>query len=268
MSANNRMPTYFISHGGGPWPWLEGSYREALRPLEKSLQQLPSELPAKPKSILMISGHWEESQFTVMTNLHPPMVYDYGGFPEHTYRIQYPAPGSAELASRVSELLGNSSIAFGVDSERGFDHGTFAPLAVSYPKADVPVVQLSLRADYDPEAHIELGRALTPLRDEGVLIIASGLSYHNLRLFDQRAAKPSHEFDAWLQTTMSASSAERTSRLLDWQAAPSARLAHPSPDHLIPLMVAVGAAENEQSRLSYHEDQFLGGIAVSSFRIG
>ena len=269
MSTINKMPTYFISHGGGPWPWLDGPYREAMRPLEQSLQQLPKELPEKPKAILMISGHWEDDQFSIMASPHPQMLYDYGGFPEHTYHIKYSAPGSPELALKVQSLLKNAGLNARLDAERGFDHGTFAPLAVSYPNADVPVIQLSLRADYDPETHLKVGRALAPLREEGILIVGSGLSYHNLRMFDQRAAMPSHEFDDWLQKTLiNSQPKERSARLLAWKDAPSARLAHPQEDHLLPLMVAVGAAEDEQGRLSYHEDAFLGGLAVSSFRFG
>lgn len=263
-----KMPVYFISHGGGPWPWLQGPYREAYRQLEASLQKLPQELPEKPKAILMISGHWEEESFSIMTNPKPEMLYDYGGFPEHTYHIKYAAPGSPELALKVQSLLKDAGITAKLNPHRGFDHGTFTPLAVSYPDADIPVVQLSLREDYDPEVHLQVGKALASLRDEGVLIIGSGLSYHNLRLFDQRASKPSHEFDAWLQTTLKLNPKERREKLLEWEKAPSARLAHPQEDHLIPLMVAVGAAENETSQLSYHEDQFMGGIAVSSFRFG
>lgn len=264
-----KMPVYFISHGGGPWPWLQGPYREAYKELEASLKKLPTDLPEKPKAILIISGHWEEKNFSIMTNPKPPMLYDYGGFPEHTYRIQYPAANSLELVSRVESLLKGIGISADLDPNRGFDHGTFTPLAVSYPDADIPVVQLSMRDDYDPETHLKIGQALAPLRDEGILIIASGLSYHNLRLFDQRAAKPSHEFDAWLQDTIIHSNAtDRRAKLLEWDKAPSARLAHPQEDHLIPLMVAVGAAEGEAGKLSYHEDDFMGGIAVSSFRFG
>lgn len=265
---DKKMPVYFISHGGGPWPWLSGPYRDAYHHLEVSLQALPSELPRKPQAILMISGHWEENKFSIMTNPHPSMLYDYGGFPEHTYHIKYPAPGSPELASRVHSLLSAAGFQSQNNSERGFDHGAFTPLAVSFPQADIPVVQLSLRSDYDPEAHIQVGRALASLRDEGILIIGSGLSYHNLRLFDQRASKPSREFDTWLQNTLKLDPQSRLEKILEWEKAPSARLAHPQEDHLLPLMVSLGAAENEVARLSYHEDQFFGGISVSSFCFG
>lgn len=264
-----RLPTYFISHGGGPWPWLKEGMRGAYDKLEASLKELPRELGATPKAILAVSGHWEGQDFTVMSGATPPMLYDYSGFPEHTYRIRYAAPGSPEVARRVLELLAAAGIDARADAARGFDHGVFAPLAVAYPEANVPVLQLSIRSDYDPEAHLAAGRALAPLRDEGVLILASGLSYHNLRQFDERARVPSREFDEWLHAALcGASSEERNGLLRDWQRAPSARAAHPREDHLIPLMVAVGAAETEAAVRVYHEDAFFGGITVSSFRFG
>ncbi|MES2854921.1 MAG: class III extradiol ring-cleavage dioxygenase [Bdellovibrionota bacterium] len=265
-----KLPTYFISHGGGPWPWLKKEmpfYAE----LEKSLKAIPFELPYKPKAILMISGHWEASEFTVMATPKPPMIYDYGGFPEHTYKVRYEAPGSPEVAARVKTLIEAAGLTVRVDSERGFDHGTFTPLVEMYPDADVPVLQLSLKSDYDPETHVKLGRALAPLREEGVLIIGSGLSYHNLRLFgkNEAAKKASKEFDDYLQDAVVQSTPEnRHRKLLNWASAPSARISHPEEDHLLPLMVAVGAAENEKAELIYHEEDFMGAITASSFRFG
>jgi len=269
MGTIAKLPTYFISHGGGPWPWIRDSFRDSFTVLEASLKDMVVQLGRKPRAVLVISGHWEEQEFTVMSNSAPPMIYDYGGFPEYLYHIQYSAPGSPALARRVEELLGGAQIAARSDSNRGFDHGTYAPLAVMYPEADVPVVQLSLRADYDPDVHIKLGRALAPLREEGVLIVGSGLSYHNLRRFDKQAAQPSRDFDSWLQETLVKSSPDlRTRRLIDWENAPSARFAHPQEDHLLPLMVAVGAAESEPGRCVYHETEFMGGVTTSSFRFG
>jgi aromatic ring-opening dioxygenase catalytic subunit (LigB family) len=194
------------------------------------------------------------------------MVYDYGGFPEFTYHIQYPAPGSPEVAQRVVELLSGADIAVWQDPHRGYDHGVFAPLYAAYPEADVPVLQLSLKAGYDPAAHLAAGRALAPLRDEGVVIIGSGLSYHNLRRMGPDAARPSHEFDQWLGAALAATPDERTAALLAWEQAPSARAAHPAEDHLIPLMVAVGAAEYDQAVRTYHEDTFMGSVTASSYR--
>jgi len=267
--AQQTLPTYFISHGGGPWPWMMDQTNGAYDQLAASLKAMPQQLATTPKAVLVISGHWEEHDFTVMASSKPPMIYDYSGFPEHTYRIHYDAPGSPQTADRVRELIEGAGFPAKLDAKRGFDHGTFAPLAVIYPAADVPVLQLSLKRGYDPADHLAIGRALAPLRNEGVLILGSGLSYHNLRLFGAVARTPSAEFDHWLQETLvSASPTERISRLLQWDSAPSARIAHPQEDHLLPLMVVVGAAGDDQATLVYHEDRFFGGISVSSFMFG
>jgi len=263
-----RLPSYFISHGGGPWPYVP-EMRAAMLVLEASLADIPRQIGTVPRAVLMVSGHWEAPGFRVMASARPPMVYDYGGFPPHTYHVQYPAPGAPAIAARVQELAAAAGIAVQPDTRQGFDHGTFAPLAVMYPQADVPVLQLSLKARYDPAEHLAIGRALAPLRDEGVLIIGSGLSYHNLGRLGPSARQPSDAFDAWLQrAVVAASPAERTHQLLQWQQAPSARVAHPREDHLIPLMVAVGAAESEPGTLVYHETGVFGGMTASSFRFG
>ena len=224
-----KLPTYFISHGGGPWPYMEDR-RRALHILEKSLVDIPRQIGVVPKAVLMISGHWEADEFSVMSSPRPAMVYDYSGFPEHTYHVMYSAPGSPALASRVRDLIRAAGLPAKLDPQQGFDHGTFTPMVVMYPDADVPLVQVSLKAGYDPAEHLALGRALAPLRDEGVLIVGSGLSYHNLRQFGPGAKHPSKAFDDWLQQTLVASTpAEREKKLLDWSAAPSARRRHSSP---------------------------------------
>jgi aromatic ring-opening dioxygenase catalytic subunit (LigB family) len=244
-------------------------FRKEFRILEASLKDIPRQIGVVPKALLVISGHWEESEFTVMASPNPPMVYDYSGFPEHTYHVKYSAPGSPELARRVQSLIEAGGMAANLDSKRGFDHGTFTPLVVMYPEANVPVVQLSLKSSYDPATHLAAGRALAPLRDEGVLILGSGLSYHNLRQFGSSAKQISKTFDDWLQKTLVESDADtRAARLLDWNSAPAARQAHPREDHLIPLMVAVGAAGSEKAAAVYHEESLLGGVTASSFRFG
>lgn len=264
----SKLPTYFISHGGGPWPYME-ERRRALHILEASLKDIPRQIGVVPTAVLMISGHWESDRFDVMSSPNPPMVYDYHGFPEHTYHVKYPAPGSPELATRVRDLIQAAGLPARLDPQQGFDHGTFTPLVIMYPDADVPVVQVSLRSGYDPAEHLALGRALAPLRDEGVLIIGSGLSYHNLRQFGPGAKVASKTFDEWLQQTLvNSAPAEREKRLLNWSAAPAARDAHPQEDHLVPLMVAVGAAEKETAEVVYHEDNLFGGVTASSFRFG
>ena len=263
------LPTYFISHGGGPWPWLKAQMPGVYDVLEAALKDVPRQLGTTPKAVLVVSGHWAERDFTVMSAPRPPMLYDYTGFPAFTYRIEYPAPGSPEVARRVQELLRGAGFAAPADARRGFDHGTFAPLAAMYPDADVPVLQLSIRRDYDVGVHLAAGRALAPLRAEGVLIVGSGLSYHNLRRFGAAGQHPSRQFDAWLTEAVCGSTSEaRNRKLRDWASAPSARLAHPDEDHLLPLLVAVGAAEGEAGERAYHEDSFFGGLAVSSYRFG
>lgn len=265
----DQLPTYFISHGGGPWPWMKEELGSTYDRLEAALKDIPRQIGDAPEAVLVVSGHWEERDFTVMANPQPPMIYDYGGFPEHTYRIQYRAPGSPGLARRVQELIRAAGLPAGLDAERGFDHGTYAPLAALYPEADVPVVQVSLRRSLDPGEHLAMGRALAPLRKEGILILGSGLSYHNLRQMGPGARAPSRAFDDWLNRTLIASAPEeRAGKLKEWAKAPAARQAHPREDHLIPLMVAVGAAEGEPVERIHHEEDFFGGAVVSSFRFG
>ncbi len=262
-----RMPTYFISHGGGPWPWLP-DMRQMLKSLEVSLANMPREIGVTPKAILMVSGHWEADDFAVMSSPAPGMVYDYGGFPAFTYQIKYAAPGAPELAKRVAALLTAAGLPTHLDPERGFDHGTFAPMQVMYPQADVPLLQVAIRHSYDPEEHLALGRALAPLRDEGVVIVGSGLSYHNLRLFGPGAKEPSAQFDAWLDAAMNADPRTRVEQLKAWEQAPAARICHPREDHLIPLMAAVGAAETEKATRVYHDSNVFGGVTASSYRFG
>ena len=265
----SRLPTYFVSHGGGPWPWMKDQYGGAYDKLEASLVDIPRQVGTRPKAVLVVSSHWEAEGFMVSSGSAPGMIYDYGGFPPHTYQIQYPAPGKPQLAERVAQLLNGASQPATLDAARGFDHGTFSMLKSVYPDADMPVVQLSIRRGYDPAVHLAAGRALAPLRDEGVLILGSGLSFHNLRQFGPGGALASHAFDAWLQHVLLESSPpDREQAMLHWSEAPFARHAHPREDHLVPLWVALGAAEQEAAACVYHEDSFFGALTVSSFRFG
>ena len=260
-----RMPTYFISHGGGPWPWIP-DMRRGFAVLEKSLAAMPGELPETPKAILMVSGHWEADEVRVMSSARPPMEYDYYGFPPHTYQITYPAPGAPELAARTAEMIRAAGFAVSLDEKQGFDHGTFVPAYIMYPDAQVPVFQVSLLSNYSPEQHFALGRALAPLRDEGVLIVGSGLSYHNLRNFGPPAEVPSKAFDAWLTDTLDAAPEDRTPALEGWESAPYARVCHAQEDHLVPLFVALGAAEDGAATKTYYEHGIFGGVTASSWR--
>ncbi|KUP93315.1 DODA-type extradiol aromatic ring-opening family dioxygenase [Tritonibacter horizontis] len=262
-----RMPSYFISHGGGPWPWMP-DWRAEFAPLEASLREMPAQLPTRPTAVLMISGHWETEAFAVMSAPQPPMVYDYSGFPPETFEITYPAPGAPALAEQTRDLIAAAGLATRLDPTMGFDHGTFVPMAVMYPQADVPLFQVSLQKGYDPAAHFALGRALAPLRDQGVLIIGSGLSYHNLRAFGPGAKAPSEAFDHWLTTALALPPAERKAALMNWEQAPHARDCHVQEDHFAPIFAALGAAEDAAATRIYHQTGIFGGVTASGYRFG
>lgn len=258
----------FIPHGGGPWPFVDVGFPkadvDALADYLRSMRSLP---PGRPEALLVVSGHWEEPAPTVMTSAHPPILYDYYGFPPESYTITWPAPGAPRLAARVRELLTASGVTALEDSERGFDHGTFIPLKLTYPEADVPTIQLSLVAGLDPAEHIAIGRALAPLRDEGIFIIGSGMTFHNLRAFrDPRAIPVAEAFDGWLRETMTLDAAERDRRLTQWESAPAARAAHPREEHLLPLMVTSGAAGADRAVVGYNGT--FGGLRISSYHFG
>lgn len=268
LAMSSTLPTYFLSHGGGPWPFMHDEYGAAHARLAAALAAIPAALPEVPRAMLVVSGHWEESELAVMAHPAPPMLYDYYGFPRHTYEIVYPAPGDPTLARRVQELLRRAGFEARLDAERGYDHGAFVPLAVMHPRAEVPVVQLSLHSSLDAELHLRIGAALAPLRAEGVLIAGSGMTYHNLRLMGPEARVPSRLFDAWLAETLASAPEERRRRLIEWEEAPAARIAHPREEHLLPLHVVVGAAGEDTASRIYYEENLLGTMAVSSYRFG
>lgn len=234
------------------------------------LRNLDRSLGVRPKAVLVISGHWEESRPTVNAAQRPPLLFDYYGFPEHTYRLTYPAPGSPELAARVQQLFASAGIASEATDQRGLDHGVFIPFKVVYPNADVPMVQLSLHHSLDASVHLAIGKVLAPLRDEGVLIVGSGMSYHNLGEMFVNAAgsnEPAEQFDQWLTRTIEDDDAgAREQGLASWLHAPGARRCHPRPEHLLPLMVAAGAAAGDAGRCTF-KDRLLG-KAVSAFQFG
>ncbi len=261
------MPSLFISHGGGPWPWVP-DMDAAFHKTREWLTALPKTLPGKPSAILSFSGHWEAPSFTASTAEKPSMIYDYSGFPAHTYKIEYKAPGEPALARRVKELWHMMGLPSAEDPYHGFDHGTFVPLSLMYPDGSVPIVSLSLLENYDPKTHIIAGKALESLRREGVLIIGSGLSYHNMRGFGAPHAKGvSQLFGRWLKETVEESDIEeRERRLIDWEKAPAARHAHPAEDHLLPLHVVAGAAGNAIGREIFLDHVF--GVDMASYQFG
>jgi len=266
--AEGRLPVVYLPHGGGPWPFADlGMGQDEVEGLLGYLRSLKSLSKAKPKALLVVSAHWEAAVPTLMTSERPPMFYDYYGFPPSTYELVWPAPGDPTLATRVSGLLEGAGFTTATNATRGFDHGTFVPMMVAFPEADVPTVQLSLKLGLDPVEHIEIGKALAPLRDEGVLIVGSGMSYHNMRGFRDPKARPVAEaFDAWLGETMGLEAKARDERLAGWASAPQARQAHPREEHLLPLMVVAGAAGADRGRTGYRGTTW--GIRISAFEFG
>jgi len=266
-SNNTGMPVLYIPHGGGPCFFVDIGMGDAWDGLGAWLKNLSLALPRKPKSMLVISAHWEETEVTVNNAADPGLLYDYYGFPAESYEIKYEAAGSPELAARVRSLLTRANIESRFTDARGLDHGIFIPLKLVYPDADIPIVQVSLKRGLDPSQHIELGTALAPLRNEGVLIIGSGMSYHNLRRFNGSGTKASEAFDDWLNFAVCHEDpAQRAVLLKDWEKAPSAREAHPREEHLMPLMVAAGAAPLEFGRRIYSDHVM--DMAISAFQFG
>ena len=248
-AATDRMPALFVAHGAPPLLDDERWVRE-LASWTGSL--------ARPKAVLMLSAHWEERPLTIGATRTLPLIYDFGGFAAHHYQQKYPAPGAPGLAQRVRELLSDSQKVT-EDAERGLDHGAYVPLVAMYPQADVPVLQVSLPSE-NPGELFELGQALRPLRDEGVLIIGSGFITHNLRALDWHGTSPppawATEFDEW---TAKALLRRDVDALLDFQRkGPASHIALPTREHFIPLLVALGAA---------HEDETIG-FPISGFWMG
>lgn len=248
-----RMPVVYLPHGGGPWPFVDlGMDKGQVNSLIAYLQGVKRLPSTTPRALLVISAHWETPVPTVMTSSKPPIFYDYYGFPPESYEIAWPAPGAPELASRVRGLLEGAGFKTAEDPKRGFDHGTFIPLKVTWPEATIPTIQLSLKKGLDPAEHVAMGKALAPLRDEGVFIIGSGMSYHNMQgFFDVRARASSQTFNNWLREAATSEPEVRNQRLIDWAKAPAARAAHPREEHLLPLMVVAGAAGKDVGKVGY-----------------
>lgn len=268
MTVTDRLPTLFIPHGGGPCFFMDPppGAPHLWDKMAAYLRGIAEALPRRPKAILLISGHWETARPTLNVAPAPALLFDYYGFPEHTYRLTYPAPGAPDLAERVKTLLEGAGMAVDTDAERGLDHGVFVPLMLVYPEADIPVLQLSLQERLDPAEHLAIGAALAPLRDEGVLIVGSGMSYHNLRdFFSPRGDAASEAFDAWLTEALSDPD-RREAALAAWSQAPGARECHPREEHLLPLMVAAGAARGEAGVRTY-ADHIIG-KAISGYQFG
>lgn len=266
--ATARMPTWYLPHGGGPCFFMEWNPPDTWNSMELFLRGIAATLPQHPKAIVVVSAHWLAPDFRVTSGTKPDLIYDYYGFPPHTYQLHYPAQGEPKLAQRIADLLGQAQLPAETDARHGFDHGMFIPLMLVFPDADIPVVQLSLHAGMDPQKHLDAGKALQPLRDEGVLIVGSGMSFHNLPASrDPRFSPISEEFDRWLTAVVENDPAEREKALTSWTKAPSARLCHPTggEEHLLPLMVAAGAAGKDLGQCVFSERVIAPVISAYSF---
>ena len=272
MIESRKLPTLYIPHGGGPWNVMQDDFGEdsGYPGLRDYLVGLGKRYLKETKAILVISAHWEESRPTVHFGSRPGMLYDYGGFPDFTYSISWPAPGAPDLAARVAGLLDAAGLRSAREEKRGYDHGTFVPLMVAFPEASIPVAQLSLISGLDPAAHFDLGAALEPLRSEGILIVGSGMSYHNMGGFmsrDPRVKQVSRRFDGWLAETVAIQDPQkRREALVDWKKAPGALDCHPRSEHLVPLFVAAGAGGKDPGKVDWSAS--LLGVTVSSHLFG
>jgi 4,5-DOPA dioxygenase extradiol len=259
------LPAVFVSHGS-PMLLLDGG-----RTLD-AWRALAADLP-RPRAVLAVSAHWTTAAPAVGSVTAPPTIHDFGGFPQPLYEIQYPAPGAPELAGRVASLLGAAGLPTALDPVRGLDHGAWVPMSVMYPGADVAVTQLSVQPRADPAHHVRLGRALAPLRDEGVLILASGSLTHNLHDMvwgagdDASAVKPYvREFQQWIFEKMQAGD---TAALCEYRRqAPHAVRAHPTDEHLLPLFVAYGAAGEAVKLERWFDGVTEGVLAMDAYAFG
>jgi aromatic ring-opening dioxygenase catalytic subunit (LigB family) len=243
--SDRKITSLYISHGGGPLPLLDDpGHTEMVDTLGEITRDIE-----RPDAIIVISAHWEENKPRITAADQPPLIYDYYGFPEESYQIRYPSPGHPALARRVNDALTTAGIDCFLDDRRGFDHGLFVPLKIMYPDADIPCIQVSLDTSLDPAIHIGMGRALSVLHNENLLVLGSGFSFHNMKaFFDTPTAESktmNETFEEWLMTTCSSTQLdeeERYLRLVDWTKAPHARYCHPREEHLLPLHVCYGVA--------------------------
>ena len=256
------FPSVFVSHGA---PTLAVERNETVT----FLKGLGAEL-GRPRAVLCVSAHWGTRVLTVSAAGRPETIHDFGGFPAELYRLRYPAPGAPSLALRVASLLQAAGFGHQTAPARGLDHGAWIPLKLIYPEADIPVTQLSVQPHADAAAHFRLGRALAPLRREGVLILATGSATHNLSRLGRDGDTPpwAEQFEDWLQQRINAGSYEE---LLDYRRrAPHAQLAHPTDEHLLPLFVAMGAAADAAAARgeTLHRGWTFGSLSMAAFRFG
>jgi 4,5-DOPA dioxygenase extradiol len=257
----SRQPAIFVSHGSPTLPLEQSAATDFLRKLGPSL--------GRPQAILAVSAHWETPEPAVSAAERPETIHDFYGFPPELYRLRYPAPGAPKLAERVAGLLGAHGLRTQIDPEHGLDHGAWTSLMLMYPKADIPVTQLSIQTPLGPGHHVRLGEALRSLRDEGVLIFASGGATHNLRELSHQRGNPVPqpwvvEFNEWLADALKS---RRTEDLIAYrERAPHAVRNHPTDEHLIPLFVALGAGDPKGPTRRLHSSIESGVISMDAYR--
>ena len=259
--SQQMQPAIFISHGSPMVAIERGPYQDALATFGASV---------KPSAIVVISAHWDTHGTVRITSTDKhSAIYDFGGFPAALYALKYDAPGAPELAIRIAKLLAAKSISAVLDGSRGLDHGAWVPLHLMFPKADVPVVEISIPTSYAPEKLFEIGQMLAPFRAEGVLLMGSGGIVHNLRTVDfanhdGAAEKWAEEFDQWFSAAL-----ERKdyATLFAYESAPHAAAAVPTPEHFVPVFVAMGAGEGAETLTTLYEGFEYGTISMRSFAL-
>lgn len=279
MSVADVLPVLFLSHGGGPCWFLDGSRPESSWAKEfdvnsasadfmRSLRSIAG-LPRSPDAILVVSAHWEEENFAVLTAARPSLYFDYYGFPDHTYHLKWSVPGAPKFAERTKELLNKAGFQCTTDPNRGLDHGVFVPLMLAYPEGDVPVFQLSLKKGLDIEEHLRLGEALNQLRSENVLLVGSGQSTHNLNEISRGGSCQVPpwclRFRDWFHdvlTNTSYAAEDRKNRLLASTEEPTFHKAHPRIEHFLPSAVMSAVAGYKPGKVLF--EQFVGGTMLMS----
>jgi 4,5-DOPA dioxygenase extradiol len=266
FNNNMRFPSIFINHGGGPLPLL-GQQPEIIAQLKEVTAKWVTK---KPDAIVVFSAHWESNPIQITSSIQPKMIYDYYGFPPEAYKYQYSAPGSSILAEKIRSLLNANGVASELNEERGYDHGVFIPLMIMYPDANIPVVAVSLHQSLSAATSIQVGKALAPLRDENILLLGSGYTYHNMKGFMHPSTATydaSSAFNEWLkETVLSTTPEERLTKLQNWETAPLARECHPREEHLLPLLtIAATASSTNKPELIFEKKGGNGNHAVSSY---
>jgi aromatic ring-opening dioxygenase catalytic subunit (LigB family) len=246
-----RGQVIYFSHGGGPLPILGD-------PTHKKMIDFMKDLPSKinrPDAIIVFSAHWEEDIITVQSGKNPDIMYDYYGFPKEAYSLEYPCVGSEELAKKISKLLDGNNIKNLLDGDRPYDHGSYIPLKMMYPEANIPVIQVSLNHNLDPLSHLELGKALRPLLEENILIIGSGFSYHDMSGFDFRGRNKEDSLNDKFQDELIRQCCieenydKRWNSFENWEEFPGARYCHPREEHLLPLLVCIGLSDGTGTKI-------------------